>query len=233
MGLLVAVITAPPFSLVLFYYGCKAIVKQYRQPIVLGVFLFVFFHCLIGHKEERFLFPIFNVLPIVIGFGLPYLFDYYEKTKRWITTLFKTALIITIVLNTVVLILFACVPYSQSVYFTSLLKNKFRGKPATIYYLLRSPYATPGGSPLVFYKNGAENLELKKISYADSVRSLSGNNIYLAVTFNDLKEGRPMLDSLGYKPVLYSSKLLWNLNDFLYSKKINTINDIWVLYRKE
>jgi hypothetical protein len=65
------------------------------------------------------------------------------------------------------------------------------------------------------------------------VRNLVGNNIYLAVTYNDLKQGRPMLDSLGYKPVLYSSKLLWNINKFLGSKKINTINDIWVLYKKD
>ncbi|HET6994842.1 MAG TPA: hypothetical protein VFI06_07660 [Chitinophagaceae bacterium] len=233
ISLLIAVITAPPFSLVLFYYGCKAIFKKYRQPVVLAVFLFIFFHCLVGHKEERFLFPIFNALPIVVGFGLPYLFDYYQKCKRWIAMLFRIALIITIVLNTAVLILFASIPYSQSVHFTSQLKNRFAGQPATIYYLYRSPYTTPGGSPYVFYKNGAENLQLQKITNIDTVRNLSSNGIFLAVTYNDLKEGRSVLDSLGYKPVIYSSKLLWNINEFLHSKKINTINDIWVLYKKD
>lgn len=232
IGLLVAVITTPPFSLVLFYYGCKAIIKQWRQPIVLGVFLFIFFHCLVGHKEERFLFPVFNALPIVIGFGLPYLFEYYQKCRRWIAGLIKAALITTIVLNTAVLILFAFIPYSQSVYFTSQLKNKFAGQPARIYYLMRSPYATPGGSPLVFYKNGAKNLQMEKISNIDTVQRIFGNDIYLAVTYNDLKDGRQLLDSLGYKPVIYSSSVLWNINEFLHSKRINTINDIWVLYKK-
>jgi len=168
-----------------------------------------------------------------VGFGLPYLFNYYENTRNWIRSVFKTALIITIVLNTALLILFAAIPYSQSVYFTSQLKNKFTKQPATVYYLFRSPYATPGGSPFVFYKNGAKNIELNKITYMDSVRKLTGNDVYLAVTYNDLKDGRPMLDSLGYKPTIYSSKLLWNINEFLHSKKINTINDIWVLYKKE
>jgi len=233
IGLLIAVIAAPPFSLVLFYYGCKAIIKKYTQPVVLSVFLFIFFHCLVGHKEERFLFPIFNALPIVVGFGLPYLFKYYDTTRKWIRSVFKIALIITIVLNTALLILFAAIPYSQSVYFTSQLQKEFSGKSATVYYLQRSPYATPGGSPLVFYKNGAENLQMKKITFIDSIRSINANDIYFAVTYNDLKEGRAMLDSLGYKPVIYSSKLLWNINEFLHSKKINTINDIWVLYRKE
>ena len=233
IGLLIAVITAPPLSLILFYYGCKAIVKKYRQPVCIAVLLFIVSHCLVAHKEERFLFPVFNALPLVVGFGLPYLFDYYERCRKWIAVLFKTALIITIVLNTAVLILFAIIPYSQSVYFTSQLKNEFNGQPVTIYYLFRSPYTTPGGSPLVFYKKEARNLELKKVTYMDSVRSLNGHDIFLAVTYNDLKQGRSMLDSLGYKPVRYSSKFLWNINEFLASKKLNTINDIWVLYKKE
>ena len=63
--------------------------------------------------------------------------------------------------------------------------------------------------------------------------SINDNDIYFAVTYNDLKDGGTILDSMGYKPVIYSSKLLWNINEFLHSKKINTINDIWVLYRKE
>jgi phosphatidylinositol glycan class B len=233
ISLLIAVIAAPPFSLILFYYGCKAVIKRFREPIVLAVFLFIFFHCLVGHKEERFLFPVFNALPIVIGFALPDLFDYYSRCKKWIASLIRLALIITIILNTAVLILFAAIPYSQSVHFTSKLKKEFDRRPSTVYYLLRSPFETPGGSPLIFYKRSFNNLDLKKITYADSVRSLLGDNIYLAVTYNDLKQGRPMLDSLGYKPVLYSSKLLWNINEFLASKKINTINDIWVLYKKD
>jgi len=32
---------------------------------------------------------------------------------------------------------------------------------------------------------------------------------------------------------MYSSNLLWSINEYLASKKINTINDIWVLYKKQ
>lgn len=233
IGLLVAIITAPPFSLILFYYGIKAIFKNYRQPLCLAVFLFIFCHCLVGHKEERFLFPVFNALPVIIGWGLPDLFSYYERCKKWIAYLIKTALIITIVLNTAVLILFAFIPYSQSVHFSSLLKNKFSDKPAVIYYLLRTPFETEHGAPMAFYRKGAKNLELKKITYIDSVSSIIGNDIFIAATYNDIKKRKSMFDSLGYKPVLYSSTLLWNINEFLNSKRINTINDIWVLYKKE
>jgi hypothetical protein len=147
--------------------------------------------------------------------------------------LFKTAFIVTVVLNTAVLILFAAIPYSQSVHFTGQLRKTFGDQPATVYYLFRSPYTTPAGSPLVFYKKAVPKLQLQKITYIDSVRSLPVNGTYLAVTYNDLKDGMKILDSLGYKPQFYSSNLLWNLNEFLRSKKINTINDIWVLYKKE
>ena len=142
-------------------------------------------------------------------------------------------MIITIVLNTAVLILFAFIPYSQSVHFTSKLKNEFENKPAVVYYLFRSPFETPDGSPLIFYKKAFNTLELKKITNADSVRSLTGNDIFIAATYNDIKQSKLSFDSLGYKPVMYSTKLLWNINEFLNSKKINTINDIWVLYKKE
>jgi phosphatidylinositol glycan class B len=158
IGLLIAVITAPPLSLILFYYGCKAIVKKHRQPVCIAVFLFIVIHCLVGHKEERFLsrysMPYLSLLDLVSHTCLSFMMQMQEMGRL----LIKTALVITIVLNTAVLILFAAIPYSQSVYFTSQLKNKFSGRPATIFYLLRSPYTTPGGSPLVFYKKEAENL---------------------------------------------------------------------------
>jgi hypothetical protein len=41
------------------------------------------------------------------------------------------------------------------------------------------------------------------------------------------------LEKSGYRPVCYSSELLWGINEFLHSKDLSTINDIWVLYKKE
>ncbi len=38
---------------------------------------------------------------------------------------------------------------------------------------------------------------------------------------------------MGYHGVVYSSRLLWNINEFLHSIGMNNINDIWVLYRKK
>jgi phosphatidylinositol glycan class B len=233
IALLIAVITVPPFSLILFYYGLKTIFKRYSQPVIIPVVLFILGHCLIGHKEDRFLYPVFSSLPIIVGLGIPELVIFYTFCKKWIAFLLKTALIFTIILNTVVLILFTTIPYSQTIYFSKILKNKFNNRPVTIYSTFRTPFETKSGIPMAFYKKGTENLEFIKISDIDSFRNISGNNVFITTTFNESKYRRPMFDSLGYIPVVYSSKILWNINEFLFSKNITTINDAWILYKKE
>ncbi len=233
IGLLLAVLVTPPFSVILFYYGLKTYFKKYNHPIFLPVLLFIIGHCLIAHKEERFLYPIFSALPLIVGFSLPDLISFYGSCRKWVRSLLKTLLIISVVLNTILLILFTSIPYSQTIYFSKILKNKFEGQPATVYCLIRTPFETMSSIPIVFYRKSAPNLELKRIKDIDSVRNLAGQQIFIATTYNESKQKRAMLDSLGYKPVMYSSNLLWNINEFLNSKKINTINDIWVLYEKE
>jgi hypothetical protein len=86
---------------------------------------------------------------------------------------------------------------------------------------------------MVFYKNGAPEISLKRLSSFDSVIMYNGKIKYLATTFNEIKDKRNSIDSLGYKPVMYSSGLLWNVNELLNKRKINTINEIWVLFKKE
>jgi len=233
IGLLIAVITAPFLSIMLIYYGLKASLKKYNDPIFITVLFFIVAHCYIGHKEERFLFPVLNVLPIIVGWGIPGLVNYYQTCKKWVVYSIKGILIFSICLNIILLAFFTFMPYSQTVYFSGLLKNEFNNKPVSIYCLSRTPFETESGLPLTFYKNGVNTIELKKITYNDSVRNLTGNEIFIATTFNQIKKDKPMFDSLGYKPLIYSSKLLWNINEYLQSKKINTINDIWVLYKKQ
>ena len=143
----------------------------------------------------------------------------------------KGILVFSITLNLVLLVLLMLNPYSQTVEFSRLLKNKFKENPVTIYCLARTPFETQSGLPLVFYKKNVPRITLQKLSVTDSVRFIK--NDFIATTFNQVKKDMPLLDSLGYKPVLYSSNLLWNINKYLFSKKISTINDIWVLYKKE
>jgi hypothetical protein len=100
-----------------------------------------------------------------------------------------------------------------------------------LYCINRTPFETPSKLPLIFYQRSVPNVELVRIPSADSVRHL--HHAYIATTFDEVKDSLRYLDSLGLKPLLYSSSALWNINGFLQSHKKHPINDIWVLYRKE
>lgn len=230
MLMLALVIGAPLLSIFLFYYSLKSVVKQYRQPLVWATVFFVLGHCLVAHKEERFMFPILNVLPIIAGWGLPGLVQYISRLKTGGRRAWKIIIGFSATLAGLALVLLIINPYSQTVEFSRRLKNRLP-ENSTLYCLDRTPFETESKLPLVFYQKSVRHLELRRLSVIDSVRYL--HHAYITTTYNQAKDSLPFLDSLGCKPVFYSSVALWRINEFLQSKNKHTINDIWVLYRKE
>lgn len=233
IALIIFVAPAPLLSIVLFYYNIKTLIRNYFNPVFLSVAVFIFLHSLVGHKEERFMFPIFNAMPLLIGWSLPALLGFYQKAKPFARKFLKFLTWFTIVLNTLLLLAITIVPYSQTIRFSEKLKNKFHNQPVDLYTLGQTPFQTPSRNPMVFYKNGAPEINLKRLSTLDSVILFNSSIKYLATTFNEIKDKHHSLDSLGYRPVMYSSDLLWGVNELLDKKKINTINEIWVLLKKE
>lgn len=229
--MLIAVIGCPPLSIFLFYYACRGIIRQYYQALVWVTLFFIVGHCFVGHKEERFLFPVLNVLPVITGWGLAAFVQYYRTAKNGIHHFLKVIIDFSIAVNMLVLILGIFNTYSQTVEFTRRLTNKFKDTTVTVYCPARIPFETESGLPLTFYRRHYPNMNLIKFYNRDSIRYVGKG--FVATTFNEIKGQLPLYDSLGYKPVMYSSTLLWKINLFLQSKKMNTINDIWVLYKKE
>jgi hypothetical protein len=229
VGALAAMIVAPPLSLVLLYRGFRS--SAIRQPLTLAVLFFIVAHCLVAHKEERFLFPVLNVLPVMIGWGLPRLIDWWWRQGKGMRRLFNGLAGFSIGLNVLLLTVLIFTPYSQALHFTSLLRDKFSGRSVTIDVANRTPFETEHRLPFVFYRQVAPNLQFRRLGPGDSVRFATAE--YLAATYDQLKGQLGWLDSMGYRRVLYSSKLLWGIDGFLDKKGVNTINDVWVLYRKE
>jgi len=233
IGFIIFAAPAPLFSIVLFYYGIKTFFKKYSNPIFLSTLIFIIVHSMIGHKEERFMFPVLNVFPLIYGWSLPAVQQFYENAKQWIRAFFRFLAWFTIILNSLLLLAITFVPYSQTIRFSEKLKNKFHNQPVNLFTLGQTPFQTPSRNPMVFYKNGAPEINIKRLSTIDSVMMFNNEIEYLATTFNEIKDKRKTIDSLDYKPVMYSSDLLWAVNEMLNRKKINTINEIWVLYKKK
>lgn len=229
--MLALVIGTPPLSLILFYYSLKGAIQQYRQPLVFAVVFFILGHCLVAHKEERFLFPIVTVLPIIAGWGLPSFMVYYQRAQTGIRTWLKVGFYASATLTVLVLVLLPLNPISQTFTFSRQLARTFTEKTPTVYCLNRTPFETESGLPLTFYRRSVPNINLVKFRDADSLRYIKP--AWLITTYNDAKNRFGLIDSLGFKPQLYSSSSLWKINQFLESNNIGTINEIWVLYRKE
>lgn len=232
IGVLLLVVVFPPLSISLIYYSLKAFFRKISNPLFIIVIVFIVGHCLVSHKEQRFLFPIFNVLPILVGFGLPEFISYYKNTKGWKHNLLAVSLWFSIVVNIVMLILAMFFPFGIGIHFTKKLRDYFSNNEATVYYINRTPYELNHNLGMTFYQQTATNLQFKKIINKDSLAALDKGS-YFTTNFNLVRNDRQWLDSVGYKAVLYSSGIAWKINEQLAAKKINSINDIWVLYRKE
>jgi hypothetical protein len=234
IAVLVGVVLAPPLSIFLLFAGFRAaLLKKLDQPIVLSIVCFIVGHCLIAHKEERFLFPVLNVLPIVIGWGLPGLLGWMKRQRNGMRSLIKGVTWFSVGLNTILLVAFLFTPYSQAIYFTWQLKKNFGGEPVTIYALGHTPFKTESGLPYVFYERGTRNFQWKSVPVKDSLSGVKDKAMYVSTTYNEIDGNKAYMDSLGYEAVLYSSRMLWGVNEFLHGMKINTINDIWVLYKRK
>ncbi|MFY7963884.1 MAG: hypothetical protein ACOVO1_03210 [Chitinophagaceae bacterium] len=229
--ILMAIVLAPFISIVLFYQFIKTSLLKLKHPLVLSTLLFILGHCLVGHKEERFMFSIFSIIPIIIGFN-DNAFSFLDADNKW-RKIVKPIVVFSLVLNFVLLILFIFTPYSQSIHFIGKMNNQFKEKQVKVYCYERTPLQTESHLPLTYYSSALSNVQFVETKNIDSISKLNEGTIWVTSTFNDIQDNFGKLDSLGCKQQLYSSSMLWNINLFLKQKKMNTVNDIWVLYKLE
>lgn len=233
IAVLLALITIAPLSIILFLQYLKISFVKFRNPLILSVLLFIIGHCVVSHKEERFLFPITDMMPVVLGYAVPALVAVYYSKKAILKYSFRSIFWLSITLNMLLLVLFMFIPYAQTLSFANKLNGKLYKTPPAITCIERTPLETESLAPYIFYQSSFKNVSFKKVSTIDSLKQTPVQPKFLAATYNHVKENFKWIDSCGYTPVEYSSSLLWNLNKYLQSKNLNTVNDIWVLYQKK
>ena len=160
----------PPLNAVLLFYYGKIRFQQVRNTLVLTAFFLIAGHFLIGHKEERFVFTAINILPFIIGFGLPAILNFYNINITG-QRILKPVIIFSVLLNTFLLITIIFTPYYQTVSFAHTLNQQFKNQHTDIYCLCRTALETESNLPLHFYRNGS-SIHYLEINGNDSLRHM-------------------------------------------------------------
>jgi phosphatidylinositol glycan class B len=151
----------PPFSLLLIGGFVYFMIKYPKSPITWSMIPFLLVHFLIGHKEERFLYPLIYLLPLVLTkayLALPLRFrsDGWAKVSTMGASIFLW-------FNALVLLVVLSKPPEDSI---GLYKHVYHVHRHidTLYYVKDEPIS--GASiPVFYYKH--RNLE--KVNLTDTV----------------------------------------------------------------
>jgi phosphatidylinositol glycan class B len=239
LAILAAVLSAPFLSFIFLYYVFKGLFKKIGNPYVLSTIFFLLFHFLVGHKEERFLFPIFGILPVILGYGIRDLVPRILDGKGYLKFNWGLKIIIgfSLAINFVILFILLTVPYSQPIHFTRQLNQYFSNQKelAKIVCYYRSPYHTGAGNFHAFYwhfKN--KSVQILTVEEKEEFEILLRNpapDTYFAITYDRMINNN--LDKMDKQNVrvLASSKKAADLNRWLHENDLFIIPDIWVLYK--
>ena len=231
-----AVLGLPILSLLLFVFWCLSL-KKHKSHWSLLVFLFFLLgHSVVGHKEERFLFPMFLLIPIYVAWASDTIMDRWENWNIAARLSFYTLSGLGLFLNFVVVLFFCFEPYSQPLHFADRLEKHFddssESKNITVYCNQRTPVETPSKLQLLYYqKDFLETINFLTVESLDDIVLKQNETIYLVSNHKYLhRKANSELDEC-FRPILYSSKFLWKINEWAEKRELFSIDDLWVLYQ--
>ncbi len=226
--------SVPIFGLVLLPWALMAWTKVWQHWVVWVLIFFVIGHSLVGHKEERFFYPMFVLLPWLAMLAWQ---EYRAYTSRYPRALLdicvKALLGLGLLINIVTLIFWATVAYCQPVHFAErlqkdLVRTNYSG---VIHYNQQSPLQTPSRLSLVYYGlDYPEAVQLVRVDKLDELES-GEETLYLVSNSKYLhRKANGTLDPC-FEPIMYSSRWLWRINEWMMQQGYGNIDDIWVMYR--
>ena len=237
VNILSLALMAPPLSIILLFFVGRGLYKNVRDPYSLSVIFFILLHCLVPHKEERFLFPIFGILTVILGYGLR---DYLNKwpariQKAHLPSAMKYIVLISVVFNAVLLILLLFVPIAQHIEFSKKLNQYFNTTiPVTVIFYQRTPYETPFARKVAtYYLHGKKpNIAIKTIQdRSEFLRIVKDHEpgTYFVSTLDRLVKDN-LLQEMDCKTLLISSSFLIRLNTLVERGGGPVLPELWALY---
>ena len=144
----------PPMSILYICATIYFIFKNPRNPFTWAILPFILIHFIIGHKELRFLFPIFYLLPYILIKSTDY---FIEKKQMKIDekSYLQKAMKFMIIMNFIVFSIVIFRPMTTKIYLFTFIYSHYNNS-APMYYTDTNPFET-----IAFYKR--KTLELIKM----------------------------------------------------------------------
>jgi len=189
----------PPFSLIFIASLLLVLIYKPKSILTWAFLPFLLIHCLIAHKEIRFLFPILGFLPLFIIESLNILQLKIPKKNIYKNKYYRIIKISFLIANFIALAVIVFKPAESNVRLYHSIYNMYN-KPVTLFSLEDNPYI--GTTSVNFYKR--QNLEIIEISEYDEIFQYPAE-IKLFVTTN--KDKKTELDQT--QKVVYSALPDW------------------------
>jgi phosphatidylinositol glycan class B len=162
---------APPVSLVflaaffLTWYRCP------KNPVVWITIPFFLVHCMIAHKEFRFLFPMLYALPALLTLGADTMWPSIVAwcRRRPVAATVRFFLFLFIAVDLTLLLGYSFKPGKEVMAIYKWIYKAGKSEPFTLLTLTHSPYYL-GPIPIHFYD--APGVLIRQVQTADSLKGL-------------------------------------------------------------
>ena len=164
----------PPYSILIILSTLIVWIFLPKHPLTWATLPFIAVHFLIGHKELRFLFPLVNILPLVVILSIQIIAEDFrlDKLKRELKKIEKSFIRLFIVINTICLLVVCFKPADMQIYLYQYIYNHYDPAITELLYIKRNPFAR--AVPLNFYRN--KNFKTIKMKNANDISDYISNS---------------------------------------------------------
>ncbi|WP_018611429.1 hypothetical protein [Segetibacter koreensis] len=226
-------LAAIPFaSFLLFLLFVKGL-TIYKNPYALGSLFFIVAHSLVGHKEERFIFPVILVMVYLAAEAYDKSPSLAAKLKAAVTHsyfgwLVRGACYFSFVLNIMLIILLSFETYKQPVMFI----KKFNSQPLSnqeVISFKQHPYETESGLRYTFL---SENKYASRIHVIDNkerfIQVLQQHPYFkYCILLADARQNN-LEYLLENRNAVVASSFIWKLAKWLAVKYDIIVPDLWI-----
>ncbi len=168
---------AAPISIVILLGYIYSFYKSPKHLFHWVVASFLFCHCLVGHKELRFLFPLIYLLPFILVSAVRSINLWTQTT---IMKFFRGVIIVENVALLIAIVFFK--PAEETITFDRFVYNQAQKRPVVIFYKEHDPYQF-GDQRQYFY--APNNLTLIKLENDSTIKDYRKSKDELLLIFDD------------------------------------------------